>query len=543
MRLRPIAVRVCRDPERDGRVAGQREREQQPDLVLAEAARREIEDEDDGQEAVGEEAQAACREQDARGRLRPTSPPGLILGQSGRPGARSLVRLHYADGRRPGSHRSRPRRPHSGRRGAAPRAAGARSRRERPLAARAAPGRGAPGAPDRGRADRPSRGGAEAASREGPAQRQAPPGRGARPRPAGRDRRPGSPRVAGLRRAAAPARGGEPPSPSGCARCCGRGPATCARPSTGGCTPSTTPSAPSARRSTTRSASRAPTSRAAWRSSPGARVKIGYQAALKLLRAGATVVATTRFPHDAARRYAAEPDFADWSGRLRVYGLDLRHSPSVEIFCSRLERRAARAWTCWSTTPARPCAGRRASTSTCSRSRRARSRRWRRSCGRCVASHHDCVRLLEGASAPLGGGRRRQRRRARGLARRGRRPGPAPLGAALAGPLRLRRGRAPRGPLPRRRARRRPPAGRPAGRELVAPDARGRADAGDDRGPARQRRGPLHPVQPAQAADAARAGPRQAHRQRLGDGGRSSRAAPRPTATRTRTWPRRRSTC
>ena len=75
----------------------------------------------------------------------------------------------------------------------------------------------------------------------------------------------------------------------------------------------------------------------------GARVKIGYQAALKLLRAGATVVATTRFPHDAARRYAAEPDFADWSGRLHVHGLDLRHSPSVEIFCSQLGRDAAEA--------------------------------------------------------------------------------------------------------------------------------------------------------------------------------------------------------
>jgi NAD(P)-dependent dehydrogenase (short-subunit alcohol dehydrogenase family) len=70
----------------------------------------------------------------------------------------------------------------------------------------------------------------------------------------------------------------------------------------------------------------------------GARVKIGYQAALKLLRAGATVVATTRFPHDAARRYAAEPDFADWGGRLRLHGLDLRHSPSVEILCSQLGR-------------------------------------------------------------------------------------------------------------------------------------------------------------------------------------------------------------
>jgi NAD(P)-dependent dehydrogenase (short-subunit alcohol dehydrogenase family) len=74
----------------------------------------------------------------------------------------------------------------------------------------------------------------------------------------------------------------------------------------------------------------------------GARVKIGYHAALKLLRAGATVVATTRFPHDAARRYAAEPDFAEWGDRLRVHGLDLRHSPSVEIFCSQIGRELGR---------------------------------------------------------------------------------------------------------------------------------------------------------------------------------------------------------
>jgi len=74
----------------------------------------------------------------------------------------------------------------------------------------------------------------------------------------------------------------------------------------------------------------------------GARVKIGYQAALKLLRAGATVVATTRFPHDAARRYASEPDFGDWRERLQVHGLDLRHSPSVEILCSLLDRELPR---------------------------------------------------------------------------------------------------------------------------------------------------------------------------------------------------------
>jgi NAD(P)-dependent dehydrogenase (short-subunit alcohol dehydrogenase family) len=70
----------------------------------------------------------------------------------------------------------------------------------------------------------------------------------------------------------------------------------------------------------------------------GARVKIGYYTALKLLRAGATVVATTRFPHDAARRYAAEPDAAEWRERLHVHGLDLRHAPSVEIFCRFLRQ-------------------------------------------------------------------------------------------------------------------------------------------------------------------------------------------------------------
>ncbi len=65
----------------------------------------------------------------------------------------------------------------------------------------------------------------------------------------------------------------------------------------------------------------------------GARLKIGYHAALKMLKAGARVIVSTRFPHDAAKRFAAEPDFKDWGHRVKVYGLDLRHSPSVEIFC------------------------------------------------------------------------------------------------------------------------------------------------------------------------------------------------------------------
>jgi NAD(P)-dependent dehydrogenase (short-subunit alcohol dehydrogenase family) len=68
----------------------------------------------------------------------------------------------------------------------------------------------------------------------------------------------------------------------------------------------------------------------------GGRVKIGYQAGLKLLRAGAGLVVTTRFPRDAAMRFAREHDFEDWSDRLAVYGLDLRHTPSVEAFCAHV---------------------------------------------------------------------------------------------------------------------------------------------------------------------------------------------------------------
>ena len=68
----------------------------------------------------------------------------------------------------------------------------------------------------------------------------------------------------------------------------------------------------------------------------GGRVKIGYQAGLKLLRCGAELIVTTRFPRDSAKRYAAEPDFAQWGHRLQIFGLDLRHTPSVEAFCRQM---------------------------------------------------------------------------------------------------------------------------------------------------------------------------------------------------------------
>ncbi len=68
----------------------------------------------------------------------------------------------------------------------------------------------------------------------------------------------------------------------------------------------------------------------------GGRVKIGYQAGIKLLRAGVHLIVTTRFPRDSTMRYSQEPDFADWKDRLEIFGLDLRHTPSVEAFCQHV---------------------------------------------------------------------------------------------------------------------------------------------------------------------------------------------------------------
>ncbi|GJM22778.1 MAG: oxidoreductase [Planctomycetota bacterium] len=70
----------------------------------------------------------------------------------------------------------------------------------------------------------------------------------------------------------------------------------------------------------------------------GGRVKIGYQAGIKMLRAGAHLIVTTRFPRDAAARYAKEADFESWRERLQIFGLDLRHTPSVEALADHIAR-------------------------------------------------------------------------------------------------------------------------------------------------------------------------------------------------------------
>ena len=61
----------------------------------------------------------------------------------------------------------------------------------------------------------------------------------------------------------------------------------------------------------------------------GGRAKIGMYIALRLLRDGADLTITTRFPKDAVRRFAAMEDSADWLHRLTVVGIDLRDPTQV----------------------------------------------------------------------------------------------------------------------------------------------------------------------------------------------------------------------
>lgn len=61
----------------------------------------------------------------------------------------------------------------------------------------------------------------------------------------------------------------------------------------------------------------------------GGRAKIGMYIALRLLRDGAETTITTRFPRDAARRFAAMEDSGEWMHRLRVVGVDLRDPGQV----------------------------------------------------------------------------------------------------------------------------------------------------------------------------------------------------------------------
>ncbi len=67
-------------------------------------------------------------------------------------------------------------------------------------------------------------------------------------------------------------------------------------------------------------------------------MNIGYGVCLRLLRSGARVITTTRFPHHAAQKYSQELDFERWRDRLQIYPLDLRDLARVEAFTHYLDR-------------------------------------------------------------------------------------------------------------------------------------------------------------------------------------------------------------
>ncbi|MEU8527545.1 SDR family oxidoreductase [Streptomyces sp. NPDC048629] len=70
----------------------------------------------------------------------------------------------------------------------------------------------------------------------------------------------------------------------------------------------------------------------------GARVKIGFQLALMMLRDGAELLVTSRFPHDTLRRFRAEPGSEAWLDRLTVVAVDLRDPRQVLGLCERLRQ-------------------------------------------------------------------------------------------------------------------------------------------------------------------------------------------------------------
>ncbi|WP_217552493.1 SDR family NAD(P)-dependent oxidoreductase [Streptomyces sp. GbtcB6] len=70
----------------------------------------------------------------------------------------------------------------------------------------------------------------------------------------------------------------------------------------------------------------------------GGRVKIGFQLALMMLRDGADVLVTSRFPYDTRRRFEAAPGSARWLDRLTVLAVDLRDPRQVLGLCEELRQ-------------------------------------------------------------------------------------------------------------------------------------------------------------------------------------------------------------
>jgi NAD(P)-dependent dehydrogenase (short-subunit alcohol dehydrogenase family) len=70
----------------------------------------------------------------------------------------------------------------------------------------------------------------------------------------------------------------------------------------------------------------------------GARIKIGFQTGIRLLRCGATLLATTRFPANALCRYRQEVDYDQWKHRLHLLYADLQNPAEVRALAQRIKQ-------------------------------------------------------------------------------------------------------------------------------------------------------------------------------------------------------------
>jgi hypothetical protein len=69
----------------------------------------------------------------------------------------------------------------------------------------------------------------------------------------------------------------------------------------------------------------------------GGRVNLGFHTTLRLLRCGAKVIVSTRYPWDAQKRYTAEEDSDEWKDRLKIIGADFRTAKDVFSLLSAIQ--------------------------------------------------------------------------------------------------------------------------------------------------------------------------------------------------------------
>ena len=62
----------------------------------------------------------------------------------------------------------------------------------------------------------------------------------------------------------------------------------------------------------------------------GGRINLGFHTALRLLRCGAKVIVTSRYPQDTEYRYLEQSDRACWCERLKIVGADFR--TAIDVF-------------------------------------------------------------------------------------------------------------------------------------------------------------------------------------------------------------------